>query len=63
MAQASLKQLLEAGFREYLPMYFARNGHEFLGEEHYFRLKGDYFGFGSGAHSNIAHHLLASVNE
>jgi oxygen-independent coproporphyrinogen-3 oxidase len=51
--------LLDAGYVEYMPLYFARaDSFKFVGEEYYFSLQGDHFGFGSGAHSSLAHHLF-----
>jgi oxygen-independent coproporphyrinogen-3 oxidase len=53
--------LLAAGYREYMPMYFARDGASpFMAEDYYFQLRGDHFGFGSGAHSSVGHHLLSN---
>jgi oxygen-independent coproporphyrinogen-3 oxidase len=55
----TIEMLSDAGYYEYMPMYFVRSDDKrFAGEEYYFRLQGDAFGFGSGAHSLIAHHVL-----
>lgn len=51
--------LIEAGYEEYMPNYFAlEQSKRFLAEKYYFLLEGDYIGFGSGAHSRVAHHWL-----
>jgi coproporphyrinogen III oxidase-like Fe-S oxidoreductase len=56
------QMLLDVGYIEYMPMYFAREpSRRFAGEEYYFKLRGDSFGFGSGAHSTVAHHLLENA--
>lgn len=53
------RALSDAGYVEYMPMYYALHGEKPFGAEYYyFELRGDYFGFGSGPHSRVAHHLL-----
>jgi coproporphyrinogen III oxidase-like Fe-S oxidoreductase len=53
--------LTRAGYVEYMPEYFSRAGDfPFRCEQYYFDLMGDFVGFGSGAHSRIAHHLVVS---
>lgn len=48
-----------AHYEEYMLNYYALNGAKpFLAEKYYFDLEGDFFGFGSGAHSRLAHHWL-----
>jgi len=59
--QAS-RTLIDNGYVEYMPMYFTFQGLKpFGGERYYFGLRGDYFGFGSGAMSLIGHHRLANA--
>jgi oxygen-independent coproporphyrinogen-3 oxidase len=58
----SAKAILEgAGYEEYVVGYFAlKPEFRFDGEQYYFGLMGDYFGFGAGASSTIGHFSLRS---
>jgi coproporphyrinogen III oxidase-like Fe-S oxidoreductase len=53
---AAKAMLEQAGYHEYVVGYFAKTpAHEFLSEDYYFGLRGDYFGFGAGAASLLGH--------
>jgi coproporphyrinogen III oxidase-like Fe-S oxidoreductase len=59
---ASQRILTSAGYAEDAVGYFSRSPERrFLSEEYYFDLLGDYVGFGSGASSIIAHHLVRNL--
>jgi oxygen-independent coproporphyrinogen-3 oxidase len=51
---AAQSLLRDAGYEEYLVGYFSRTTeNRFVGEDYYFSLGGDYFGFGAGASSTV----------
>jgi oxygen-independent coproporphyrinogen-3 oxidase len=54
------RELLQANdYHEYAIGYFARNtARPCRADQYYFSIEGDYFGFGSGAHSIFGHHYL-----
>jgi oxygen-independent coproporphyrinogen-3 oxidase len=60
MAQDQAHRILTTnGYSDYMPMYYSiRSANRFFGECYYFDWHGDYMGFGSGAVSILAHHML-----
>jgi oxygen-independent coproporphyrinogen-3 oxidase len=53
--------LTQSGYTDYMPMYYSITpDYQFFGESYYFDWLGGHIGFGSGAHSVLAHHVLDS---
>ncbi|MGH9347564.1 MAG: coproporphyrinogen-III oxidase family protein [Vicinamibacterales bacterium] len=53
--------LADAGYHEYITGYYARDlRYKYKGEQYYFGLEGDWFGFGAGANSVINHHQFGT---
>jgi coproporphyrinogen III oxidase-like Fe-S oxidoreductase len=54
--------LAAAGYGEYMSQYYSiSSAHVFAGESYYFDWQGDYIGFGSGANSILASHLVTNL--
>jgi coproporphyrinogen III oxidase-like Fe-S oxidoreductase len=59
--RAAKRMFEQAGYEEYMVGYFAREPRfQFDGEQYYFGMVGDYFGFGAGAASTIGRCALRS---
>lgn len=59
---AARKSLQASGYHEYAIGYFTRDAKRpCRADQYYFSIEGDYFGFGAGAHSIVAHHFFENL--